>query len=170
MRHMATAVRGNPYEAAFQRARIGRHWGFLPSQLGHRSYPAYLREQGMCKRGFTPLPERSVDPDARLRAVRGEPSEVEKEALRSFLWRYGRITGGKRDTYNPRHGEVRRTYAYKTRPCKYRLSFVSWSGRSSPRTRSRNQVYFLPEGFVPEEEQRGLDELATFGARWHQGS
>nr|UOV22974.1 RNA-dependent RNA polymerase [Colletotrichum fructicola ourmia-like virus 2] len=167
VRHMAEAVRDTPYEPAFQRARIGRHWGFMPSQLGHRSYPAFLRERGMVKRVFTPLPERKVSRDTRLRIYRGEPSEVEKEVLRSFLWTYGRVPGQKRDVFNPTHGYVRRTYGYRSRPYIYRLSYVNWACKLDPPARKKDQAYFLPEEFIPEEEQKGLNDLATFGDHWY---
>lgn len=161
MLHMAQAVlvsRG--FTDAYQRARIGRRWGFLPSQLGHMTYPAFLRERGMSRRSFTYLPEISSKNDSRLMAMSGSPSSIEAEALRSFFWEYGREGGKKRDVYSPSCGYVRRTYAYRVMPVVYRLSFVGWVGPKSCVLRGKTlDTYFLPEDWVSEEEERGLQEL-----------
>lgn len=48
MMHMAAAVSSRPcWVDAFVRSRIGKAWGFLPSQLGHLTYPAFSRERGL---------------------------------------------------------------------------------------------------------------------------
>lgn len=166
MLHMASAVcvsRG--FVDAYQRARIGRRWGFLPSQLGHWTYPSFLRERGMSHRLFTHLPEVSSKSDSRLMALSGTPSPVEAEALRSFLWEHGREGGSKRDVYSPSCGYVRRTYAYRSMPVVYRFSFVGWTGPKSCVLRGKTpDTYFLPEDWVSEEEEKGLQELD----RWRE--
>jgi hypothetical protein len=81
MMHMAKAVSVSPgFVDAFQRCRIGRRWGFLPSQLGHTTYPAYLRERGLrVRRAWTPLPEPSDDvvfPEELIRITGRDPTPV----------------------------------------------------------------------------------------------
>lgn len=163
MLHMAEAVKvSQPFEIAYQRARIGRHWGFLPSQLGHTSYPAFRRERGLSLRNFTRLPEPPLLRGEGLVACRGEASPVEAEALRSYLWDRAHARGGKRDVFNPSVGKIRRTYAYSTSVCKYRLSYVYWAGKRDPPARKKDQIYFLPEDFISEEEEKALAELDNF--------
>jgi len=158
MLHMAEAVCCSvPFVDAYQRARIGRRWGFLPTQLGHWTYPSYKRMMGFRLRLTTPLPSGQNDvKDERLRLMRGEPTAVEAEALRSFFWEHGR-NGRKRDVYSPSCGSVRRTYLYRAQPCKSRLSFVGWTGpKSCFLGVKKPDVYFVPAEFVSEEEERGL--------------
>nr|WPR16831.1 MAG: RNA-dependent RNA polymerase [Moss associated botourmia-like virus 18] len=156
MLHMAKACTVTPaFTNAFQRARIGRRWGFLPSQLGHWTYPAYSREQGF-HRAYTQLPEPECEKDERLIRYSGVPNAIETEALRSFLWEHGRKEGLKRDVFSPSCGKVRRTYVYKT--CRYRFSFVGWADRGKL-SQKKPDIYFLPEEYVSEEEMRGLCDL-----------
>jgi len=166
MLHMAKAVTdaGPAFVDSYQRARIGRRWGFLPSQLGHKTYPAYLRQQGMGARFHTELPSLEKVPTSLLRCS-GTPGAVEREVLRSHLWGCGREGGLKRDEFSPSCGKVRRSYGYRASPCKYRLSFVGWSGRGQrlPKKKSVG-MYLVPASYVSEEEVRGLDELDL----WHQ--
>jgi hypothetical protein len=161
MMHMAQAVCVSPaFVDAYQRSRIGRRWGFLPSQLGHMTYPSYLREKGFRYRFSTPLPTERSEPNERLLAFRGEPNAVEAEALRSFFWKYGRDGGMKRDVFNPSCGWVRRTYGYRAQPYKYRLSFVGWSmPKSRFLRRKKLGMYFVPDDYISEEEERGLASL-----------
>jgi len=162
MQHMAKAVTVSPgFVDAFQRARIGRRWGFLPSQLGHRTYPSYRREMGLkkgSKRVATELPEPVVNPILGIMAFSGTPSPVEAEALRSFFWEYGG-RGLKRDVWSPSCGAIRRTYRYRESLCWRYPSFVGWGGRSHASSVKRLDTYFLPEEFVSEEEEAGLAEL-----------
>jgi hypothetical protein len=167
MLHMAQAVlKCSPgWVDAFSRARIGRRWGFLPSQLGHKTYPAFLRESGMRnRRTWTALPEpRDVlDPlcASLVRIVGRDPTAVEAEALRSFMWEHGRMGGLRRDVFSPSCGEVRRTYGYRKVSCRSHLSFVGWGGPKSCFLRGKKPVWFwLPESFQTEEEMEGFREL-----------
>jgi len=165
MIHMAQAVLIDPgFVDAYQRARIGRRWGFLPSQLGHLTYPAFLRERALTHRKVysripTCLPIKEDPGVGGLQFLRGEPTVVETEALRSFLWEHnGR--GRKRDEWSPSCGSIRRTYAYKAVPCRSQLSFVGWAGPKSCFLRGKKpDVYCVPDTFISEEEERGLYEL-----------
>nr|WPR16918.1 MAG: RNA-dependent RNA polymerase [Mbeech associated botourmia-like virus 2] len=160
MLHMAEAVKVSPaFVDAFQRARIGRSWGFLPAQLGHRTYPSYLRNLGFVhRRFFTELPEAPVTKDDRLLVLPGEPTAVEIEALRSFFWKHSRA-GRKRDVWNPSRGFIRRTYAYRTSPVWSLLSFVGWRGPKSSLLCVKRASNFIPADFITEEEERGYMEL-----------
>nr|WPR16727.1 MAG: RNA-dependent RNA polymerase [Dracophyllum associated botourmia-like virus 70] len=157
MIHMASAVLISPgFVDAFQRARIGRRWGFTPSQLGHSTYPSWLRQLGFVhRRHHTALPEAPLTVDDRLVACRGKPTAVEAEALRSFFWEHSR-EGRKRDEWNPSCGSVRRTYSYRAQPLRYLTSFVGWRGPKSCFLRVKKPRYFLPADFVTEEEEEGL--------------
>lgn len=168
MRHMAFAVSARPcWVDAFVRSRIGRRWGFLPSQLGLKTYPSYKREQGLLlRRVYTDLPCPPDSLDSRLVCHRGRmATAAEAEALRDFLWENGRGGALKRDEWSPSPGAIRRTFAYRTIPVWRRTSFVDWSGRgyASPEKRP---VFFLPEGVNTEEEECGLLLLEL----WRQAS
>nr|WAK77878.1 MAG: hypothetical protein [Botourmiaviridae sp.] len=172
MMHMASAVlsAGIPWVDAYQRARIGRRWGFLPSQIGHSTYAAYKRERQMLRRRtFTALPSPTDKQDlTSLRKISGrDPTPVEAEALRSFFWEHGRRGGLKRDVWNPSCGYIRRTYGYRARPCTSYLSFVVT--RAMTRLESRRpksaRFFLLPEGFETEEEMRAVAGLEC----WRQG-
>jgi len=168
MMHMASAVvaAGPVWVDAYQRARIGRRWGFLPSQVGHMSYAAFLRERQMSQRRyFTPLPcPDSNQDETSLRRIYGrDPRPLESEALRAFLWREGRRGGLKRDEFSPSPGKIRRTYGYRARPCRSLLSFVGSKGRRLVARRSPVPRFFLvPDDFETEEEERASIELAKF--------
>jgi hypothetical protein len=163
MLHMAEAVKlSRRWEDAFWRSRIGKRWGFLPSQLGHRSYASWLRERQLARtRTFTPLPGVSeLQDESGLRRIVGrDPTPVESEALRSFLWEGGRRGGLKRDVYNPSHGCIRRTYGYRARPCRSFLSFVGWGSRCHASNSKRPAFFLLPEEWNTEEEEIGYREL-----------
>jgi len=168
MLHMAEACAkaGPAFVDAFQRCRIGRRWGFLPSQLGHKTYPAWKRELGIGRlRNYTDLPVQFHPQDEQgLYRVHGRaPTAIEAEALRSFLWENGRRGGLKRDEWNPSCGSIRRTYSYRARPCRYRLSFVGWANRCHASTAvKRLEFFLLPEGVESEEERCGLMKLEMF--------
>jgi len=175
MMHMAKAVQVSPgFVDAFQRCRIGRRWGFLPSQLGHTTYPSYKRERGLrVRRAWTPLPEPPVEtefPEELVRISGRDPTPVEAEALRVVMWRHGRWGGSKRDVFSPSCGKVRRSYQYRARPCKSYLSFVG-SGRPklSPLREKGGDMNLVPANFVSDEESRGLEDLEKFRRNWDRG-
>jgi hypothetical protein len=175
MIHMAKAVLVQPgFVDAFQRARIGRRWGFLPSQLGHRTYPSYLRERGLwVTRNWSPLPEPVDDcsfPEELVWITGRDPTPVEAEAFRSLMWKHGRMGGLKRDVFSPSCGKVRRTFSYRVIPCKYQLSFVGWAGPKSCFLRGKKPGKFcLPETFLSEEEVERLHGLDQFRKNWSEG-
>jgi len=158
MMHMAKAVSSRPcWVDAFVRSRIGRSWGILPSQVGHRTYPSFLRERVMRhRRIYTELPVQPGTPDVRLRCIHGrDASAAEAEALRGFLWENGRGGGLKRDVWTPTQGAIRRTYQYRDERSWSSLSFVAWAGHGQgPRVKDR--VFFLPEEADTDEEKVGL--------------
>nr|WAK77898.1 MAG: hypothetical protein [Botourmiaviridae sp.] len=168
MLHMAEAVSkcGPQWVDAFQRVRIGRRWGFLPSQLGHMSYAAYLRERQMLRtRVPTRLPTSTLDdvPES-LRKVTGrDPSVREAEILRSYLWTTGRLGGLKRDVFAPSFGRIRRTYRYVAQPPRSFLSFAV-KREMVRRERRRKAVGFflLPEESDTDEELRAYHSLAMW--------
>lgn len=167
MMHMASAVvaAGPCWVDAFQRARIGRRWGFLPSQIGHWTYAAWLRERQMSRRR-TPssLPDPgSPQDETSLRRIYGrDPRPLESEALRAFLWREGRRGGLKRDEFRPSCGEIRRTYGYRARPCWSFLSFVGPRMRRKLHSPPAARFFLVPDEFETEEEERDLLQLRIF--------
>jgi len=171
MMHMAKAVASTrAWTDAFARTRIGRRWGFLPSQLGHKTYASWLREKQMLRsRHPTILPQEPLAPaNALLRVIRGRDARpLEVEALRDFLWTNGRDGGLKRDVFSPSCGKVRRTYAYRSGPAWRYLSFVGWVGPKCEFFRRTNSGFFLlPEEFETEEEGLSLFVLDL----WRQAS
>jgi len=161
MLHMATAcVNAGPrWTTAFTRSRIGRRWGFLPSQLAHYCYPSYRRERTMLqRRTYSDLPKSPSLLDHRLIHVQGRvASRREKDILLDFLWLNGRGGGLKRDVYDPTPGHIRRTYQYRSKPAWRYLSFAFWgpSGKFLP-VKKRVDSYFLPEECLTDEEEEGL--------------
>jgi hypothetical protein len=164
MMHMAKAVCISPaWTDAFQRSRIGRRWGFLPSQLGHRTYASWLREKHLRRRRFpTELPGPALPPvSEELRRICGrDATSLEIEALRGFEWANGRLGGLKRDVFSPSCGKVRRTYSYRASPAKYPLTFVGWRGPKSCALGRKAPAFFLvPASWETEEESLGLFQL-----------
>jgi hypothetical protein len=174
MLHMAEAVvkSGPEWVDAYQRARIGRRWGFLPSQLGHSTYAAFLRERQMLRvRVPTRLPSPEGETPASLRRIPGDPSARESEVLRDYLWTTGRLGGLKRDVYSPSCGKIRRTYRYVAQPPRSFLSFVV--KREMIRREGRRPkvgVYFLPEGADTDKEMRAYESLALWREPFVRGS
>jgi len=172
---MAKAVLVSPqFVDAWQRARIGRRWGFLPSQLGHTTYPSFARERGLrVRRHWTPLPEASDDvvfPEELVRITGRNPEPVEAEALRVVMWRHGRWGGSKRDVFSPSCGKVRRTYRYRAQPCWSSLSFVGSKRPGSSFSGVKKPDWFLvPASFQSEKEERGLAQLEQFRKNWDDG-
>jgi len=157
---MASAVRHSArWTDAFVRARIGKSWGFLPSQLGlsRKSYPAFKRQQGMWHRYHTCLPSPPAVDTTLLMSVGRQTTAVENEAVRSLLWQHGR-EGGKRDVYNPTIGCIRRTYGYTglSRPYISRLTFVGQLRADKVAQPSRRLQSFIPLGFLTWEEEEGF--------------
>ncbi|QJT73676.1 RNA-dependent RNA polymerase [Botrytis cinerea ourmia-like virus 10] len=159
MLHMAKAVMVSPgWTDAYQRCRIGRGWGFLPSQLGHMTYVSYKRErQMMTKRHFTSLPELEPGsiPSSLRRIPKEEATDLSREALREFMWNRGRW-GLKRDVWNPSRGSIRRTFSYRSRPARSYLRFVTWKRELTSQGRGFELV---PDSFETEEESLGLFKL-----------
>nr|WAK77798.1 MAG: hypothetical protein [Botourmiaviridae sp.] len=166
MLHMANAVldAGPEWVDAYQRARIGRRWGFLPSQIGHKTYAAYKRERQMARcREYTPLPSRKDEDEAFLRRLVGEPSVREKMLLQEYIWLEGRPGGMKRSVYSPSCGCIRRSYRYGARPPISYLSFHVWKQYDRHLSREKKtEVYFLPWDVNSDEELRALYCLAKW--------
>jgi len=173
MLHMASAVlaAGPQWVDAYQRARIGRRWGFLPSQVGHVTYAAYLRERQMsCRRLYSDLPGPDSGQDmTSLRRLPGEPTPVEAELLRCFFWKNGRKGGLKRDVFSPSCGKVRRTYRYRARPCSSFLSFkvTREMNRLDDKRLKAQRFFLLPEEVESEQEMRDVEGLLCFRAGEH---
>jgi len=174
MMHMAKAVLSSQKMVdAFQRCRIGRRWGFLPSQLGHYGYPAHLREQGLrVRRTFTPLPEPVVDcsfPEELVVITGRDPTAVEAERLKSIFWVHGRMGGLKRDVFDPSCGQVRRTYGYRKVARYSSLSFVGSMRKLNYQLRRKPGWFVVPATYRSEEEEKGLEELERLRSDWDQG-
>jgi len=175
MMHMAKAVSISPgFVDAFQRCRIGRRWGFLPSQLGHSTYSAYRRERSLrVRRTFTPLPEPVIDssfPEELVRITGRDPTPVEAESLRVAFWSHGRMGGMKRDVFSPSCGKVRRTYSYRIRPGTSSLSFVTGrAAKLSVLGRKAPDSFLVPASYISEREERGLASLEQFRRNWDRG-
>jgi len=125
--HLARACAPSArWSEAFVKSRIGRKWGFLPSQLGlHRSSRAvWRREVTMRKsRFYTDLPCPIQPRDEAVDLIRGyEPDPDETRALLSHMFAHGR-TIGSREFYNPSIGTVRRSYRYRKNAPWKSLSF-----------------------------------------------
>jgi len=164
MLHMAKAMSITPaFQDAYARTRIGRRWGFLPSQIGHKSYASFKRERQMLVRRFyTDLPclESSQDTTS-LRRISGRNARpLEVEALREFHWSNGRRVGLKRDVFSPSCGKVRRSYGYRSVACRSFLSFVG--SRVSKLCALRGKApdsFLVPDEFETEEESVGFMKL-----------
>lgn len=165
MMHLVAATKFSPcWQDALVRSRIGRRWGFLPSQIGCWTYPSWLRQRVMtrpcvARRGrlHTELPSSDFRQDeSGLRRIQGrDPTPLESEALRAFLWEGGRRGRMKRDEYDPSPGYIRRTYRYRARPYTSSVSFVYWrTGRTDGSASAR--FFLVPDEFEAEEESVGL--------------
>jgi hypothetical protein len=163
MMHMVKAVSSRPcWIDAFMRSRIGRRWGFLPSQIGMFTYSSFKRERTMLlRRYFTKLPGApSMEPPASLRRINGRgPTPSEAEALRCFMWAEGRWGRMKRDEWNPSPGFIRRTYGYRSRPARSYCTFVGWRTRPSRQTAD---FVLVPDSYETEEEALGMFLLELY--------
>nr|WPR16793.1 MAG: RNA-dependent RNA polymerase [Lwood associated botourmia-like virus 14] len=163
MLHAAGAVRQSvPWTDAFVRSRIGKKWGFLPSQLGlnPRSFVAFSRERSMWNRHFTCLPEAPKELSTLLLQVRRPVDPDEILALTVHQWEHGREGGKKRDTYNPSVGSVRRTFRYKAKPWS-RLTFLSkLASLKVMAGKKEEELRFLPADYVSKREDDVTRELA----------
>ncbi|QGY72573.1 RNA dependent RNA polymerase [Plasmopara viticola lesion associated ourmia-like virus 43] len=135
--HLARACAPSArWSDAFVKSRIGRKWGFLPSQLGlHRSSRAvWRREVSMRKsRFYTDLPCPDVVRDEAIDLIRGyDPDPDETRALQAHMFAHGR-TVACREIYSPSIGTVRRSYRYRLSPPWKSLSFNGFRlGRDLP--------------------------------------
>jgi hypothetical protein len=161
MMHMAKATASDAcWTDAFARCRIGRRWGFLPSQLGHFTYASYKRERQMLRRRtYSTLPLAPNEKcGASLRRITGrDPTPEERESHRAVMWASGREGGSKRDVWNPSCGFIRRTYSYRSKPAWSLPSFVGWQPpKSEIFARKSPSFFFVADDFETEEERLGL--------------
>jgi len=161
MLHGAAACSGDPaWETAFIRSRIGKKWGFLPSQIGLRSnaFAVYQREQALVRRGRvrTALPcKPSRGPDDSLLCIqRGKCSPDERRALREHMFMFGREAEEK-SSYSPSIGKVRRTYVYGARPRFFGtyLGSLKLCKIKDRRKLEKEEAYALPVGYVSMKER-----------------
>jgi hypothetical protein len=167
MLHASKAVAGSvKWTDAFVRSRIGKKWGFLPSQLGlnPRSFVAFAREQSMWNRHFTCLPAAPNVLSTSLQAVRRRLDPDEQVSMYLYTWNFGREGGKKRDVYNPTVGCVRRTYAYRAVKPRYRLTYLSkLAALKVSARRQEEELHFLPADYVSIRECGVLASLRYFG-------
>nr|WAK77957.1 MAG: hypothetical protein [Plasmopara viticola lesion associated ourmia-like virus 41] len=128
--HAAKAYSISPgWSTAFVKARLGRKWGLMPSQLGldRRSHAAWRREVTMRKkRLYTELPVPKVETDPKIEIRRGEtPDPDETAALVAHIFSHGRVIGS-RERYDPAIGVIRRSYRYRKIPLRSPLSYRGW--------------------------------------------
>jgi len=168
MQHAAKAVAGSvAWTDAFVRSRIGKKWGFLPSQLrlNPKSYVAFERGRSMWNRNFTCLPEAPNVPSTLLLGVRRRLDPDEQVALFLHQWATGREGGKKRDVFNPSVGSVRRTYAYRAVKPWSRLTFLGkLAALKVEPARREEELRFLPVDYVSIREDIVLKELAAYGS------
>lgn len=168
MIHMGQACSISPaWSDAFVRSRIGKSWGFLPSQLGLHpfSHASYKRRKQMTGQGryHTELPSAPIRGESSLIAVHGRRlTPEEAEATRSELWNAGREGGMKREVYNPSRGVVRRSFGYATLKRMSYLSFGSISHGLVRPSKARHVGGFIPEWFVSREEVEREVEAEEF--------
>jgi len=169
MMHGASAVRGSvEWTNAFIRSRIGKKWGFLPSQLGlhPKSYPAHERERSMSNRLFTCLPVPPTQASTLLQAVRRQLDPDETTAMFLHQWEHGREGGKKRDVFKPTVGRVRRTYAYRSVKIWKQLSYLGkLRALKVPARRKEEELRYLPADYVSKREDEILSELERFGSQ-----
>jgi len=157
--HAARACSGSSaWSTAFVKARLGRKWGCLPSQLGlnRSSHAAWRRETSMRKtRLFTELPGLGRVPlNPGVEWCSGSPDPDETEALAAFFFAHGRDGGDQRE-YLPSIGEIRRSYRYRKVPLWRPLSYRGWAvDRPTPARDS----YLCPADY---ESCRYLGRLAA---------
>ncbi|QKI79939.1 RNA-dependent RNA polymerase [Erysiphe necator associated ourmia-like virus 110] len=168
MQHAAKAVSGSvAWTDAFIRSRIGKKWGFLPSQLRlhPKSYVAFERSRSMWNRNYTCLPEAPNVPSTLLLGVRRRLDPDEQVALFLHQWATGREGGKKRDVFNPSVGSVRRTYAYRAVKPWSRLTFLGkLAALKVEPARREEELRFLPVDYVSMREDVVLKELAAYGS------
>ncbi|QKI79860.1 RNA-dependent RNA polymerase [Erysiphe necator associated ourmia-like virus 30] len=168
MQHAAKAVAGSvKWTDAFIRSRIGKKWGFLPSQLrlAPKSYVAFERERSMWNRNFTCLPSPPKEDSTLLLAVRRRLDPDEQLALFLHQWAEGREGGRKRDVYRPSVGCVRRTYSYRAVKPWSRLTYLSkLAALKVPASKGEEELRFLPVDYVSIREDLVLRELAVYGS------
>jgi len=169
MLHGAAAVRGSvEWTNAFIRSRIGKKWGFLPSQLGlhPKSYPAFSRERSMSNRIFTCLPGPPKADSTLLLAVRRQLDPDETVAMFLHQWEHGREGGKKRDVFEPSVGSIRRTYAYRAVKPWSKFTFLSkLASLKVTARREEENLHFLPADYVSKREDEVLKELKLYGSK-----
>jgi len=164
MMHASSAVRNSrEWTDAFIRSRIGKKWGFLPSQLGlHRkSYPAFCRHREMWHRLFTPLPHALPELQDGVTGLRRDLDPDERHAFTEFQWANGRAGGKKRDVFQPSVGEIRRTFAYRAAKPRSRLSYLSKLASIKveyARERKEMDMQFVPDDYISIRETRAIME------------
>nr|UOL48973.1 MAG: putative RNA-dependent RNA polymerase [Botourmiaviridae sp.] len=167
MLHAAAACRDNvAWTDAFIRSRIGKKWGFLPSQLGlhPKSYPSFCREREMCRRRLvTTLPEAPSCLDTSLLAVRRKLDPDERLATTFHILDNGRGGERKRDVFSPSVGEIRRGYRYRKVPLRYALSFLSGclGGLKAMALlyRHEEEMRFVPAEYISRKEMEAVRSL-----------
>jgi len=168
MQHAAKAVAGSvAWTDAFIRSRIGKKWGFLPTQLrlNPKSYVAFERGRSMWNRNFTCLPEAPNAPSTLLLSVRRRLDPDEQVALFLHQWATGREGGRKRDVFNPSVGWIRRTYSYRAVKPWSRLTFLGKLAALKVEPANREEeLNFLPVDYVSLREDVVLRELAAYGS------
>jgi hypothetical protein len=170
MLHIVSAVTGSTaWTNALIRSRVGKKWGFLPSQLGlsFRSYVAFERERQMVIGGrrHTPLPDGPLQgTDPSLLAVRGRLGPDAHWATTEHIFNTGRWGGMKRDVFSPTVGEIRRTYSWGNRR-PWRLTTYLGGLRSLACTGGlgrHRSLQFVPEWYTTMEEDEGSRGLRFF--------
>nr|UJQ91976.1 MAG: putative RNA-dependent RNA polymerase [Botourmiaviridae sp.] len=166
MLHAAAACRGSlAWTDSFIRSRIGKKWGFFPSQLGlyDRSFVAFCRERELGRRRlWTPLPVLSNENDPELLAVRRELDPDEKLATTFHIVNFGRSGGMKRDQMRLSIGALRRTYMYRqSAPWRTQTYLSVLGGIKAKRlfVHKEEQVRYVPQYYTSKREEDGIRAL-----------
>jgi hypothetical protein len=163
MLHAAAVCRGSvAWTDAFIRSRVGKRWGFLPSQLSlsAKSYVAFQRSHTIAQnRYFTYLPTAPCAVSESLLGVRRPLDPDEALATALYLFDNGREGGRKRDVFSPTIGKVRRSYGYLKRLPWKRISYRSYSAALKLPSRVKEDIRFVPQNYISYREEMASREL-----------
>jgi len=173
MMHAAAAVRRRPaWSDAFVRSRVGKIWGFLPSQLSLHplSRASWVRERVMMRRRFfTELPCPPLV-DVPGLTVRPGPMPIGEKLSVAFFIKDQAPAMTSEDAarlskFKPSIGQVRRSYGYRKGKARQLGPFnasLSWRPDVALRYRRRaRETHCIVDDVLSWEEVRGVNLLKT---------
>nr|UYL94561.1 MAG: RNA-dependent RNA polymerase [Botourmiaviridae sp.] len=164
MLHAAASVRHSvTWTDAFVRSRIGKKWGFTPSQLGlHRlSYPAFCKDREFANRRlFTEMPTNDTVSQTKLSSVSRALDHDEQLAVTMYMVDNGREGGAKRDVFSPSVGEVRRSFRYRRTKYWRHGSFLSRVAQENLPAASKVSLRFVLVEYESMAEREAIRQLS----------